>query len=165
MSPIQRRARVILSFLGVVALALSPFAVYGALDYFRNAPLSVETESPEVSPSPEELSSPSPSPTPSPSPSLTPRPIHSDITVEVKNAGGPKGAGRRLADSLIEKGFKVVKVSDHEGSPVTGVLVYYRADEAKGQEVASEIDEFSEAKRLPSGFTTTAADVLVLVGK
>lgn len=164
MSPIARRARITLSFLGVVALALSPFAVYGALDYFRDAPLSVGTELPAVSPSPEQSPSPFPSPTPSPSPSITPRPIHSDITVEVQNAGGPKGAGRRLADSLTESGFKVVRVADHQGSPVNGILVYYKTDAAKGQAVASEIDEFSEAKPLPPGSTTTA-DVLVLVGK
>lgn len=170
MSPIQQRARTAFSFLGVIALALSPFVIYAAFNYARVDSVVVRAESPTTSPSPEEspsaLPSPSPSPSlsPSPSPSVSSRPINSDITVEVRNAGGPKGAGRQVADELIAKGFKVIRVTDHAGTPVTGAEVYYSTDKAKGEKVAAELDGASEAKPLPPDLTTTA-NVLVLVGK
>jgi hypothetical protein len=157
----MQRIRSVLSAIGVLALAVSPFLIYLAFQELRpNGSTELVTEPGPttgfLSPSPELSLSPTPSPAPSP---VDP----ASVTVEVRNAGSAAGAAAETAERLREAGFVVTDVSDHQGDPVTGFAVLFRQEKPKGDAV-SDLLHTGPSEPFTQGISSEA-DVVVLVGQ
>lgn len=85
-----------------------------------------------------------------------------DVSVEIKNGGGPLGSAAQLGRKLNAAGFIVTKVGNAKRDDYQTTQVVYRDSRAKAAKVRSSIGQGQLAAA--DGQYQTNADVLVIVG-
>lgn len=93
-----------------------------------------------------------------------PKPVNPrDVTVEIKNGGGPTGSAKDLGRKLNSLGYVVKGVSNAKRSDYSTTQIVYKDDRTKAEKVE---DAIGKGELIAAdGQYTVSSDVLVIVGQ
>ncbi len=86
-----------------------------------------------------------------------------DVTVEIKNGGGPKGSAKQLGRTLEQLGYKVTDVGNAKRADYANTQIVYRDNRAKGAKVEGAVGKGELVAA--NGDYRMSTDVLVIVGE